>query len=148
MRRKAKKHQLEVVEVTTPKRDIATRWGGDPVIVSKGFVGVPVNFLTACAELKPYCLTVAEMLFVIEVMCFKWDQDAPYPGYKKIASRMGVTEQYARKLARSLEGKGFLHRIARVGRSNAFDFSPLFERIVKHANTVALGAERAKKRAA
>jgi len=130
------------------KRDIVTRWGGDAAIVSKGFVAVPTQFLLSCATMKPYCLTVPEALFVINVMAFKWDAKAPFPGYKKVAARMGISEQYARKLARTLEGKGFLKRIARVGSTNAFDFTPLFQKVVEHVKGDAAKAEGEKPQAA
>lgn len=116
-----------------PKRDIITRWGGDPAIMSKGFVAVPVRLLMSYAALKPLCLTVPEAMFVVQVMAFKWDAKAPFPGYKKVAMRMGISEAYARKLARQLEGKGFLRRVARVGSTNGFDFQPLFEKLMRHA---------------
>jgi hypothetical protein len=118
-----------------PKRDIVTRWGGEAAIMSNGYVAVPVQFLMNYAAMKPYCLTVPEAMFVVQVMAFKWDEKAPFPGYKKVAARMGISEAYARKLARSLEGKGFLRRVARVGSTNAFDFQPLFEKLLKHAKT-------------
>src|SRR5689334_18410070 len=85
----------------TPKRDIVTRWGGDAAMVAKGFVAVPTQFLLSCAAMKPWGLTVPETLFVIHIMSFKWDAKAPFPGYKTVAARMGISEQYARKLARS-----------------------------------------------
>ena len=116
----------------TPKRDIVTRWGGDQTIVTKGFVAVPVHCLLAFAAMTPFCLTVPEQMFVIQVMAFKWDAKAPFPGYKKVAQRMGISEAYARKLARSLEGKGFLIRVRRVGQTNEFDFTPLFQKVVEH----------------
>jgi len=123
--------------VTPPKRDIVSRWGGDQTIIGKGFVAVPVQFLLASASMTPYRLTPMEQLFVIEVMAFKWDTKAPFPGYKKVAARMGISEAYARKLARSLEGKGFLRRVRRVGQTNEFDFTPLFERVVEHVKEAA-----------
>ena len=143
--------QLHVVrseQDTTPKRDIVTRWGGDAAIMSNGFVAVPVQFLMSYAAVKPYCLTVPEAMFVIQVMTFKWDAKAPFPGYKKVAARMGISEAYARKLARSLEGKGFLRRIARVGSTNAFDFTPLFEKVMQHAKAESAKADDGKPKAA
>ena len=116
-----------------PKRDIVTRWGGDAAIMANGYVAVPVHFLMKYAAMKPFCLTVPEAMFVVQVMAFKWDEKAPFPGYKKVAARMGISEAYARKLARGLEGKGFLRRVARVGSTNAFDFQPLFDKLLPHA---------------
>lgn len=52
------------------------------------------------------------------------------------------------QLADAVAAAGFLHRIARTGRSNAFDFSPLFGRVVEHAKAESLRAEREKPPAA
>jgi len=74
-------------------------------------------------------------------MVYKWDEQAPFPGYKALADRMGVSEVYARKLGRSLNAKGHIRRQPRVGQTNLFDLQPLFDRLATHA-----AAERIKKR--
>ncbi len=112
------------------RRDVVARWGGDDRIVADGFVGVPVLFLERMAVLKPHAFTPAEAMFVICVMAFKWDARKPYPSYKRIATWMGKSESYARRLAQQLETKGFLRRVARIGTTNAFDFEPLFEKLL------------------
>lgn len=111
-------------------REIAVRWGGDPVILSDGFVAVPTAFLKYGASLSPG-LTSTEILFVVHLMSYKWNASAPFPGYKTVAKRMGVSEVYARKLARSLEDKGYLVREIRVGTTNRFNLKPLFNRLSK-----------------
>lgn len=117
-------------ESAPAKRDVVTRWGGDTRIVAKGFVGVPVLFLEQMAALKPHALTPAEALFVICVMAFKWDERRPYPSYKRIATWMGKSESYARRLAQQLETKGMLTRVPRIGDTNAFEFEPLFKKLL------------------
>ncbi len=124
---------IQPVQEAASQRDIVTRWGGDPAIMASGYVAVPLEFLKHYAKRTPYCLSQAEAIFVIQVMAFKWDAKAPFPGYKTIAARMGVSPQYARKLARALEGKGLLRRITRVGSSNAYDLRPLFATVVARA---------------
>ncbi len=114
------------------ERDHITRWGGDKILFERGYVPVPERFLELAREIE-YPLRPSEALFVIQLMSFKWDAEAPFPKYATIAKRMGIGEQYARKLARQLEGKGHLIRIERKGRSNAFDLSPLFRRLAKAA---------------
>ena len=109
-----------------PRRDLATRWGGNEGLFAKGWVPVPLLFLELASTLKPFSLTPSEMLFVINLMAHKWDERAPYPGYKRLAALTGVTEGYARKMARSLERKRLLHRSARIGSTNEFHLSPLF----------------------
>jgi hypothetical protein len=114
--------------------------------LADGFVAVPVQFMAHYAGLKPFCLSLAEAMLVVQLMVFKWSAQAPFPGYKKLALRMGVSPTYVRKLARSLEGKGFLQRIARVGSTNAFDLQPLFKKVVTHAQTPAVQANRPRPR--
>jgi hypothetical protein len=126
-----------------PARDVATRWGGDVRIRSEGFVTVPVRFLMYHAALKPYRLEAVEAFFVIHLMAYKWDDAAPFPSMNTIASRMGISVNYARTIARRLEGKGFLTRIKRVGTSNAFDLTPLFTKLADHVTKAAKPKARA-----
>ena len=92
---------------------------------------MPIAFLDGHAGLKPFSLTPTEALFIINLMAHKWDARAPFPGYKRIAKRMGITESYGRKLARTLEHKGFIQRLQRVGSTNEFDLTPLFAKLVE-----------------
>lgn len=126
------------------RRDVVARWGSDARIVVDGFVGVPVLFLERMAALKPHAFTPAEALFVICVMAFKWDERMPYPSYKRIATWMGKSESYARRLAQQLEIKGLLRRVSRIGTTNAFDFQPLFDKlIVEDLSVRSIKAKRA-----
>lgn len=113
-------------------RGVATRWGGDKRILAEGFVAVPTGFLTGFAKIRPYGLSVAEAMFVLELMVFKWDAKNPYPSYGTLAERMGVSPAYARKLARSLVNKGYLWRTMRKGETNEFDLQPLFGRFAEY----------------
>jgi DNA-binding transcriptional MocR family regulator len=61
------------------------------------------------------------------LMEFKWDSNAPFPGYATLAQRMGISVKMARRHAQTLEGKKYLRREMRRGRTNRFDLSPLFE---------------------
>ena len=40
---------------------------------------------------------------------------------------MGVTEKQVQRIARNVESKGYLRRVARRGGSNQFDLQPLFD---------------------
>ena len=82
--------------------------------------------------MKPHSLTPAESLFVINLMYHKWDAASPYPSYKTLAGRMGISVQYARDIARALETKGYLKRQVRVGQTNRFDLNPMFVALDKH----------------
>jgi Helix-turn-helix domain len=115
-------------ESPTVNRKLAVRWGGQESLFARpeGWVGVPDAFLRLYAKLKPYALTVGEAMFVLELMAYKWSEDAPFPSYKSLAARMGVTDKMVRRYAANLEGKGYLHREGRIGTTNTFNLTPLF----------------------
>ena len=138
-------HKLEPEILPKRERDVATRWGGDQRIKKEGFVTVPWRFLQYHAALRPFAITVAEALFVIHLMWYKWDKDPPFPSLNTLARRMGITSIYARKLARSLEAKGYLVRLSRIGSTNAYDLTPLFKKLAAHVTSE---AEQAAKKAA
>lgn len=90
---------------------------------------VPLVFLRRYTDLKPFPLTLGEAMFVVHLMQFKWDAAEPFPSYGTIARQMGISDKQARRLAKSLVDKGYLRRIQRIGRSNRFDLTPLFDAI-------------------
>ena len=65
-------------------------------------------------------------MFIIQLMRYKWDEKAPFPAFKTIARKMGVSDSAARGLARSLEKKGYLQRQMQVGQTNRFHLQKLF----------------------
>ena len=64
---------------------------------------------------------------MIQLMRHKWDSKLPYPAFKTLAKRMGISDTAAREHARRLESKKYLTRILRDGLPNQFDLKPLFE---------------------
>ena len=66
-------------------------------------------------------------MLVVHLMEFKWDDKNPYPSYKTLALRMGVSDKRVRRLAQSLEQKGYLKRKMRMAMTNEFDLNPLFD---------------------
>ena len=106
----------------------ADRWKHEGLF-RQGYLAVPTTFLRLYAELKPYSLTSGEALFVLHLMAFKWGEDAPYPSYKTLAKRMGVSTKMVRRYAQSLEAKGYLGRRVRRGETNRFDLNRLFDRL-------------------
>lgn len=110
----------------TPDRSAAKRWQHE-ALFDHGFVMTPTFFLRAYAHLKPFCLTHGEAMFVIHVMQYKWDEQAPFPSYPTIARQMGVSAKSAQRYAASLEQKKFLKRESRTGATNRFDLTPLFD---------------------
>jgi hypothetical protein len=106
--------------------NLAIRWGGHKSLFTEGWVGVPGTFLRLYSYLRPYPLTVGEAMFVLELMVYKWSPNPPFPGYKLLSHRMGVTEKMVSCYAASLEEKGYLLRRPRIGGNNTFDLNPLF----------------------
>ena|ERR1035437_6386762 len=100
---------------------LAVRWGSAQLF-DEGFVGVPSALLTRYAKLG---LSTGEFVFVLELMVFKWNEQAPFPSYNTLAQRMGITTEMTRRHAKSLESKGMLKRIRHTGQSNSFDLLPL-----------------------
>jgi hypothetical protein len=118
--------------LANPDRSVGKRWKHE-TLFSQGYVSVPTQFLRLYAELKPFPLTHGEATFVLHLMQFKWDEQAPFPSYAKIARQMGVSDKQARRYAASLETKKYLHRYSRIGSTNKFDLSPLFDALATAA---------------
>lgn len=110
-------------------RDIAKRW--TPALVKNGWTPVSDDFLKLYAELNPV-ITSSEAMFIVHLMLHKWDCEAPFPAFKTIAARMGLTEAQARTHARNLERKKYLRREMRVGETNRFHLEPLFKAVEAH----------------
>lgn len=122
--------QTQSAEVN--QRSFGARWK-HLELFERGYVPVPIYFLEHYAQLKPFCLTVGEAMFVLHLMQFKWDENAPFPGYKRIAAQMGISDKMARAHAKSLETKKLLIREMRVSQTNRFDLTPLFDALNKAA---------------
>lgn len=117
-------------DTSTSTHSFVKRWKHE-VLFEKGYVVVPTLFLRHYTQLKPFPLNTGEALFVLHLMEFKWDSNDPFPGYKTIARRMGISDKMARRHAQSLEIKKYLRRKMRVGQTNRFDLNPLFDALVK-----------------
>jgi DNA-binding MarR family transcriptional regulator len=107
-----------------------------------GHVRISTFFLENYHRLKPYSLTHGEAMFIVHLMQHKWGADAPYPGYKVIAQRMGVSDKTARRLAKSLEDKKYLFREVRQANTNRFHLAKLMTALVglkKEANATKKG---------
>lgn len=106
------------------ERLVSTRW--TPALVAGGWTPVSDFFLDSYARLDPP-ISTSEVVLIIHLMRHKWDQAMPFPGFKTLSRRMGVTATSVRNRARSLEEKGYLRRLKRIGTTNHFDLVPLFE---------------------
>lgn len=103
-------------------REISLRWGER--LVRSGWTPVANYFLETYSTLSPP-IKYAEAMFIIHLMQHQWDGEKPFPAMTTIAKRMGITTTSTRSLARSLERKGYVSRVARPGRSNEFATAPL-----------------------
>src|SRR5436305_4599818 len=118
-------------------REVSDRWT-EP-LTSGGWTPVSDFFLDHYAQLKPP-ITNAEAMLVIHLIRHKWDAAPPFPGFVTLAKRMGISTTATRAHARSLEKKGYLVRQMRVGTTNRFDLTKLFQALEKQ-----LAFERGKK---
>lgn len=125
-RRAASPVPVSRTSISDPKRSLEARWGSLQLF-AEGFVAVPTALLRHYTALN---LNNSELVFVMELMCFKWDEAAPFPSYTTLAQRMGVTTEAVRNHAKALEDKGLLRRVKRSGRTNAFELRPLTEKLV------------------
>jgi hypothetical protein len=116
---------------------VDNRW--TPELVENGFTPVSIFFLDHYHSLSPP-ITHAEAVLVIHIIRYKWSDDAPYPGYKTVATQMGISPQMARHHARSLSEKGYLHREMQTGATNKFHLKPLFDALIRFRKRTAAQA--------
>ena len=114
---------------------VGERW--TPALVQGGWTPVSDFFLEWYRHL-PLPLSNLEAMLVIHLIKHKWTRQAPWPSFKRLANRMGLTPTAVRNHARNLEKKGYLRRIERRGRANQFDLTPLFSALER------LGPEQAR----
>lgn len=115
-----------VPRASVKRRSAADRW--TPEIAKAGHIQIARSFLRNYRNLDPP-LTLGEAMFVIHLMDFKWDNEAPWPRYKTLARYMGMTDKQVRRLAKSLEDKGYLRREVRTAEANRFHLESLFRRL-------------------
>jgi hypothetical protein len=111
------------IERTHSERNVNDRW--TPLLMYRGFTTISNVFLESYSTLHPK-ITHGEAMFIIHLMQYKWDENAPFPAVGTIAKRMGISVTATRSLARNLETKGYLHREGQPGRSNRYHLKKLF----------------------
>lgn len=117
---------------TKTKYTFDERWA--PALKKDGHVQVSTFFLASYHRLQPYPLTHGEAMFVIHLMQHKWGADAPFPSYRTLAQRMGVSVKTARRFAQSLQEKKYLQREFRIGATNLFYLDKLIAALVALKN--------------
>jgi hypothetical protein len=115
-------------EIATNKYPFAKRWAKE--LEEDGHVQISTFFLENYHRLKPYPLAHGEAMFVVHLMQHKWGTEAPYPGYKTLAKRMGASDKTARRLAKSLEDKKYLQREIREAQTNKFHLKKLIDALI------------------
>jgi hypothetical protein len=105
------------------QRDVAQRW--TPALARAGWTPISDYFLDNFHRLTPP-ITHGEAMLVVMLMRHKWDDAPPFPGFKSLSKRMGISITAARQLARRLETKGYLLREKQQGETNRFHLQPLF----------------------
>jgi hypothetical protein len=105
------------------QRDVAKRW--TTALARAGWTPISDFFIDNFHRLNPP-MTHGEAMLVVLLMRHKWDDAPPFPGFKSISKRLGISITAARQLARRLEKKGFLIREKQKGATNRFHLQPLF----------------------
>ena len=103
------------------KRGVADRWTPK---LSKGWTPVADVFLKNYRKMD---ITTPEAMLIIQLMLHKWGEEAPYPRFKTLATRMGISDTAVRGHARSLQKKNLLIRETRINNSTVFHLEPLFK---------------------
>ena len=108
---------------------ISIRFGDE--ILDSGFTVIPNLVLDHYAELG---ITSAEMMFVIHIWKYWWQEKNPHPSLKRIADTMGVSNLQAMRYSHSLQDKGYLSVTSRydpgLGQlSNEYDFTTLIRAV-------------------
>jgi len=124
-------------EKKTKKNSLRAPWGNRDDLFLEGYTAIPNKFFYASANLRPP-LTQGELLFVLQLMTFKWDEAAPHPSYQTMANLMGVNEKTVQRYAQSLCRKKYLYRVFRPHATNRFDLTNFFDALAA-ASSVYVG---------
>ena len=118
--------------IPTDQSRVAARW--TPALM-KRWVPVSSYFLANYHRLplgqQPTGLTSSEVLLLLHLLDYKWDEKAPWPSLAVLARRMGVTRRAARMTLAKLEEKGLLRRAMPTGaiRTSRYHIEGLFEQL-------------------
>lgn len=84
----------------------------------------------------------SELLFLLNLMSFKWREDDPYPSFGTLADRLDLSVDRARGIAQDLEKRGFLERRPRSGQTSAFNVQPFLNQLAARVGEDDLPADR------
>jgi hypothetical protein len=83
-------------------REVSSRW--TPALSKEGWTPISDFFLDNYCKLSP-AIKGPEVLLIIHLMRHKWDENAPFPAFKTLAKRMGISPAAVRSHARSLDDR-------------------------------------------
>lgn len=74
-------------------------------------------------------LSMDEAMLVIQILDFKWRDAHPFPKVETLVEYTGRDDKTIRRYIRTLRAKGLVTTRLRQGRSNEYDFTPLFDKL-------------------
>jgi len=100
-------------------------------LLSAGYTILPNVLLRHYAAVD---LTEAELVLVLQLWTYWWDERAPFPSVATLAAHMGRTPRQIQQHVERLRGKGLLRVVPRFGANgkqltNAYDLTPLLARL-------------------
>lgn len=110
-------------------------WGGT---TEHGFTAVSRTFLRNYVSMG---ITMGEAMLIIQILDFKWRDAHPFPKVETLAQLTGMNIKTIRLYISSLRAKRMVRTRLRNGRSNEYDFTPLFDKLKKIANATPVAEE-------
>jgi len=109
--------------MTTARRDRSARLGPAAELP---FTCVPNALLFGCRDLG---VTEGQAWLALQLMSFKWTEEAPYPSLAKIAERTGVRRETLTRRLDGLVRAGLVTVDRTPGRTHRYGLEPLLTRI-------------------
>lgn len=101
--------------------------------LARKFTAISSYFLANMHRIGPEGgkgLTPSEAMVIIQLFSFKWDERAPKPALRTIATRLGLAVRTVRDIVKHLEGQGLVEREYNTeGGCNRYHFNGLFARL-------------------
>jgi len=128
---------MSVSEGPNTEYRIVVRFGDE--LLQAGFTAVPNLVLRHYVALG---ITPTEMMFIIHIWQYWWNEKDPYPSLRTISDRMGISWRNAQRYVASLKQKAVLvvtpRFAAGLGQmTNEYDFSPLTHQVLAQEGLVA-----------
>lgn len=97
-----------------------------PLIATKGYTPMP-NLLIA--HQKELGITNGEMVILLDLLLYKWDNKHPFPSVATLAKSNGMALETIRRHIRSMEKKDLIKRLFRKANSNEYNLGLLIKRL-------------------